>query len=960
MNTLNPAFYRNLYDDSPVSIWVEDFSIVLDEIKQIKAGGVEDIRAYFLTYPERFLACISKMRVVDVNQATLDIYKAENKEHLLANLNTVFADEALPCLMESIVAHSEGKKSFSGNGVNYDLNGNKLYIRISWNVPSEEAGSLNNVIVVIQDMTELAQIRTISEGREALFRAVFEQSSEGMLLLDENGRILLVNNAFQSLSGIGDNYIIDNKIWELYELIALRYSVESQIDLSEDFFSSFFANPEAGLSTFEYRFKDSSSKSHVHKVNIFPIQSTEEKLFAVITTDLSLIYRSAETARMLHKVSHAVNVDSSLDELFKTIHKSLATLMDTTNFYIALYDAKTNLISFPYHVDEMDEDGSPIEADSESSLTAQIISEAQTLFLTEEAIEERIASNKHMGIASKNFLGVPLMLSNQVIGALVVQSYSRIDLYDNDDRLLLESISEQIAFALRKKQNDENLMTMIQAIEQAGEGILIFSPEGYIKYVNSVFEKATGYRRIELIDKPIDALPFDSESEKNLKNSWLRVKSYQPWRGKLQFIRKDLTKLVLDMIVKPVLDNENHLSSIIASCKDVTYEILREEQLKKTQRLEAIGRLTGGIAHDFNNVLSAIIGYTELASDDVAPGSDTASNLSEVLKSSLRAKEMISHLLAFSKQEESKTEIIELVDHVKESVRFLKSFLPRSIKIQESYLAEKSTAVAVSGQIHQIIINFGTNAMHAMKNQDGILEIKVEQISFKSKDMVAFPELDQCHYLLISVTDNGCGIDDSQLDRIFDPYYTTKGANEGTGLGLSIVHGIVVSHRGAIRVESKVGVGTTFKVYLPLYEADSWYPQAKEAEEEVNLHGSETIMFVDDEPMLVNIFKQGLGRLGYKLECFTDSRKAQEYYTKHPEKIDLLVTDTTMPHVNGLDLALGLLKIRPEIPIVLCTGFTTLISAEEARRKGIKEFIMKPYKIKDLAASIRDLLDEKK
>ncbi len=324
---------------------------------------------------------------------------------------------------------------------------------------------------------------------------------------------------------------------------------------------------------------------------------------------------------------------------------------------------------------------------------------------------------------------MPLILSKQVIGAW----WSRVnprDLYDEEDRSLLESVSEQIAFALHKKQSDENIMTMIQAIEQAGEGIIIFSPEGYISYVNTVFEKTTGYRRIELIDKPVEYLPFDPNSKSDMSQSWLRVRSSQPWRGKIDLIRKDGTKITLDMVVKPVIDHDNRLSSIVASCKDVTYEIMREEQLKRTQRLEAIGRLTGGIAHDFNNVLSAIIGYTELASDEMVPGSESANYLQEVLKSSNRAKEMIAHLLSFSRQEESKTEIIELVDHVKESVRFLKSYLPKSIKIKENYLADKSTVVAVSGQIHQIIINFGTNAMHAIKHDNGLINIQVEQVSF--------------------------------------------------------------------------------------------------------------------------------------------------------------------------------------------------------------------------------------
>lgn len=249
--------------------------------------------------------------------------------------------------------------------------------------------------------------------------------------------------------------------------------------------------------------------------------------------------------------------------------------------------------------------------------------------------------------------------------------------------------------------------------------------------------------------------------------------------------------------------------------------------------------------------------------------------------------------------------------------------------------------------------------MHAIKHDNGLIDVCVEAISFRSKDMLAFPELEQCHYLLISISDNGTGIEESLIDHIFDPYFTTKSANEGTGLGLSIVHSIVSAHHGAIRVESTVGEGTTFKVYLPLYMADKWYPGSIDQGVENDVSGTENIMFIDDEPMLVNVFRQGLMRLGYQVEGFNDPRRAQEYFAKNADKIDLVVTDTTMPFMNGVDLAEWILEMRPELPIILCTGFTTLISSEEAQRKGIRDFIMKPYKIKDLATLIRNLLDNK-
>lgn len=959
MNSMNQTFYRMLFDQSPVSLWVEDFTGILEKVQEYRAQGVNDLRAFFRTYPDQLAICISKLRVVDVNNTTLWLYKAKTKQELYENMHLIFRDEAIDCLLESVLALAEDRRYFDGQGINYDMHGNKLHFNISWSIPGGEKRDYENVIVAMQDMTRLALIRSELEEREALFRCIFEQASEGMMLMDAKAKIILVNQAMEKHMGIPAKEIVGGYLWDFYNRFYQSVRMEKPQKMNKELIQEILSDPLNAHRVAEYSFLDHKHKLHAHKQTLLPILTGKEHTFAVILTDLTPVYRSEVVTTILHRISHAVNIEVSLEDLFQIIHESLGRVIDVTNFYIALYDSKSNLITFPYLVDEMNEDSSPIVADDSKSLTAQIISEERTLLLDYDAVLARTLDRGFMGYECKNFLGVPLILSGKVIGALVVQSYHKSDLYDEEDKLLLESISEQIAFALHKKQTDENLNVLIQAIEQAGEGIVIFSPEGIIQYVNTIFEKITSYRRIELLDKPFEYLPFEPNSRLEIKQSWLRVRSSQPWHGKIDMIRKDGPKITLDMVVKPVIDNDGRLSSIIASCKDVTFEILREEQLKRTQRLEAIGRLTGGIAHDFNNILSAIIGYTELAGDDMNPESDAAMNLVEVLKSATRAKEMISHLISFSRQEESKTEVIELVDHVKESVRFLRSYLPRSIKIKERYDAEKSTVIAVPGQIHQIIINFGTNAMHALHRDGALIEIAVESVSFRSHDMQAFPELEQCQYLKISVSDNGTGIDPSILDHIFDPYFTTKSASEGTGLGLSIVHSIVQAHHGAIRVNSEVGLGTTFTVYLPQYTPDQWHQGAPEAVESIDSSGNENIMFVDDEPSLVNVFRQGMMRLGYKVEGFTDPRKAHEHFAKDPHKVDIVVTDTTMPYMNGVDLAAKLLGIRPDVPIIICTGFTTLISVEDARKRGISDFVMKPFKIKDIATRIREVLNER-
>ncbi len=793
-------------------------------------------------------------------------------------------------------------------------------------------------------------------ARENVFRHIFDQSSEGLLIFRGDGAVLLMNESFARLLGIPLLDMAGKPVWEIEQNFIANVEIKKQFILGENRIREILAQPGPEPMEAEIQFYDTRRKLHAYRQVLLRVSLREDPVFALVISDISAARRSEMITQIMHQISHAINVTDALEDLYKLIHEALSRLLDVTNFYIAQYDRKSNLITFPYMVDQMGVDNSPVEADNTNSITAQLFTEGKTLLLDEQQIRERIG-NRGIGAMCKNWLGVPLIVTGEVIGALVLQSYDKPDQYDGEDKLLLESISEHIAYALQKKQTDESIAVLIQAIEQAGEGIVIFTPEGFIRYVNAIFEKITGYSRNELLEKPFEFLPFEPSTRDEMQRQWIRVRSSQPWHGKIEMVRKDNQRITLDMVVKPVIDMEGKLSSIIASCNDITYQILRDEQQRRVQKLEAIGRLTGGIAHDFNNILSAIIGFTELAGDNIEPESEPAKNLREVINSANRAKNMIEHLITFSKQEETKTETINFVEHTREACRFLRSYLPRSVMIKEAYLAEDVTVLAVPGQMHQILINLGTNAMQAMRDQSGTVSITVDTVAFSSKDMIAYPELEQCQHVRLRVSDDGEGIDESIIDRIFDPYFTTKSASLGTGLGLAIVHSIVQSHHGAIRVTSERGKGTAFTVLLPLYSTVAWPPSTLETIEEEDFNGTESLLFVDDEPMLVNVFCQGLIKLGYKVKGFTDPRRALDYFNNNHDSIDLVITDTTMPYINGIELAVNMLRKKPALPVILCTGFTTLISADEAAKKGIRDFIMKPFTTKDLAARVRHLLD---
>lgn len=394
----------------------------------------------------------------------------------------------------------------------------------------------------------------------------------------------------------------------------------------------------------------------------------------------------------------------------------------------------------------------------------------------------------------------------------------------------------------------------------------------------------------------------------------------------------------------------------VATYEDVSAQVRFEEKLRQAQKSEAIATLAGGIAHDFNNILSAIIGYSELIQYSLTPGSEIADNIKEVLTAGLRAKDLTRHILAFSRQIEH--ERIPLAPHliVKEALSLLQATLPSNIEIRQD-AAPVGNILGDPTQIHQVIMNLGTNAYHAMRERGGVLEVSVRKMTLEPEEKDKQPDLVPGNYIRLSVSDTGVGMAPEVISKIFDPYYTTKTEGEGTGLGLAVTYGIVKSHQGTINVYSEPGKGSIFHVYFPLIE------RAAGAEEEVGKAilptGTERILFVDDEISLANLGKQLIESLGYKVVTRTSAREALELFRNKPEMFDLVITDMAMPGMTGAEFATELLRLRPNTPIILCTGFSYSMTEETAKTIGIREFVMKPFVQRDVATIIRKVLDHK-
>ncbi len=398
-------------------------------------------------------------------------------------------------------------------------------------------------------------------------------------------------------------------------------------------------------------------------------------------------------------------------------------------------------------------------------------------------------------------------------------------------------------------------------------------------------------------------------------------------------------------------DYKNHLESLV---QERTSDLKRaHEMLQQIQKLEAIGTLAGGIAHDFNNILGVMIGYMELA--QLKDKTDKQQHyINQALEASNRAKEIINQILIFSRHQEQERKPVLIVPIIQEEVKLLKSLLPSTIRITQKITDASAMILADVTQIQQVLMNLCTNAFHAMRESGGTLEISLDHYKVGT-DIIPPPlNLSAGDYVKLSVRDSGHGIDATIINRIFDPFFTTKGPGEGTGLGLSVVYGIVRDHEGAVDVSSDPGKGTTVSVYLPLINVGL---QAQVQAPVQITGGRERILLVDDEAAIVEVAVSMLASLGYQVTARRSSVDTLELFRVRPHDFDLVITDMTMPNIRGDELAREMLKIRPDMPIILCTGFSEMITEEKARNIGIRRFIMKPMYLKDLAKVIREVLE---
>jgi len=678
------------------------------------------------------------------------------------------------------------------------------------------------------------------------------------------------------------------------------------------------------------------------------------------------ILRLNRLYNVLSQVNQAVVRTQSQEDLLQNVCRLIVERGDVDVAWIERFDPETGQTRRVAHYGKQSE--LIIKTRSTDDGLSEVVDlidrqQFETAFVSNNCIQHNCPAQAgcvgiRLGLRSCGWF--PLHVNGHLFGILRI-GVSEANFFQEREKELLKEVALDLSFALEKMEGDaqrnqaevelrkseEQLTTMF---EMAPIGIAQVEPStGRYLRVNQKFADMTGYSPGELKGLNFSDLTYPEDRANDWETFTQLVNDrIQEYRVEKRYLVKSGAILWANVNVTVIRDVGGQPKYVLAMIEDITERKRMEvdkkrvdEQLRQAHKMEAIGHLAGGIAHDFNNILSAILGYTEMAIESHPEDNRLRKDLTKVYSAGLRAKDLVQQILTFSRQSAHEPQPVELIILVKEVVKMLRATLPSSINIyQKNNISSQQKVLADPTQLHQVIMNLCTNAAHSMRATGGNLTIELQEITLAKDTLYPAVNLSPGRYIQLLVTDTGQGMSEEVIAHIFDPFFTTKPQGEGTGMGLSVVHGIVRNCNGAITVNSKEGAGTTFCVYLP--ELTSQTTESDQAAPSL-IGGKGHILFVDDEVPLMELGPKKLERMGYTVTTTNNSQEALHIMQSKPRGFDLLITDYTMPHMTGLELAKAAKRINPEMPVIICSGHSNEINEKTAATFGIEAFLQKPF-----------------
>ena len=678
--------------------------------------------------------------------------------------------------------------------------------------------------------------------------------------------------------------------------------------------------------------------------------------FVAVGRDVTERNRVDQLHAAVYRIAQAADVVSTLDALFSRVYGIVKDIMPATNFFIALQNEKEGRVDFPYSVAESESFPSPGAVGKE--LTSYILRTGKSLLCDDKSYEElaRRGEVASLGNPPSVWLGVPLTVDQKTIGVMAVQHYSNRHAYGEPEKQILEFVSSEVAQVLDRKRVEEELRFLARAMDEATELITVTDLQNHFIFANKAFLKAYGFDEKEVLGqtvKIIDSPRNPPELRHEISESSLRGN----WEGELVNRRKDGSEFQIFLSTSEITDTTGKVVGFVGVARDLTEKKKIEDQLRQVQKVESIGTLAGGVAHDFNNILSIILSYASLLEQQKSNPEKLTQTLAIIKSTVYRGANLVRQILTFARKSDVMLEPLNVNEVIGDVAKMLAETFPESVTFSLQLGANLPLIIADRTQVQQALINLSVNARDAMQH-GGTITVKTSEVMGADLQK-RFSKAYTSSYICVEVVDTGDGMDEPTRLRIFEPFFTTKDPGKGTGLGLAVVMGVVESHHGLIDVESCVGKGTTFSVFFPVQQNGLNRKASQDVEGEEIVGGSETILFVEDEEMLMTLIASFLESKGYRVLTATDGVSAVKLYKERNSEIDLVITDMGLPGMGGGEVFQSLRAVNPKTKVILVSGYLDPELKNMMLDAGAKGFIQKPYAMEEVLRKAREVLDGK-
>ncbi len=802
-------------------------------------------------------------------------------------------------------------------------------------------------IGMYEDITERKSAERAQKVAEERLRTLFENAIEGIFQTTAEGRYLSANPALARLFGYNSPAEMMGSIENIgSQLYADPWRREEFKRIMEE---------QDHVEGFEYELIRRDGKRVWINENAHAVRDEQDKLLYYEGTveDITERKRAEAERQASMEIIRSVNMTDNLDDLLRGIHLALKKVLYAENCFVALHEPATDMFHFPFLADQYDTAPPPQKVGR--SCTAYVFRTGRAMLIPQHVFDRLVEQGEVelVGTASPSWLGVPLRSPSATIGVLVVQHYQDPDAYTQRDMEFLSSVGGQIALAIERKRHEAALRESEARLRVLIEQLpaILWTVDKNLAFTSAMGAGLTrvGLHANEIVGKTLKE--FFETSDANI----LPVTSHRrAVMGEPNTFHMEWRSGSYACHVEPLRNENGRCEGAICMALDVSDRKKLEEQLRQAQKMEAVGRLAGGIAHDFNNLLMVIQGHAELLTDRLKPGESLRRNAEQIQEASQRATSLTRQLLAFSRKQMLAPVVLNVQAVVTDMGKILRRLIGEDVELATVNAPDLWRVKADRSQIEQVIMNLAVNARDAMP-RGGKLTIETANVEFDNSYSRAPMVLMPGRYVMLAVTDNGCGMDADTQAHIFEPFYTTKEKGKGTGLGLATVYGIVKQSGGYVWVYSEVGKGTTFKIYLPSVEEEDAPKEIRQAAASLP-RGTETVLLVEDEEGVRDLAKEYLEICGYKVLVAEDGHSALDIVSKHSGPIDLIMTDIVMPGLSGSDLAQKIATVRPGIRVVYMSGYTDHAMIHHGVISSDVLLLQKPFTMSTLAHKLREAL----